>query len=653
MGEQQVGVDSAPVSPEFPQRAGFTRRALLVGAVLVPLNVYWVVQMERILYLGWPTGISLFFNAVFTLLLLQVLNLALRRLRPAIAFSQGELLLIYSMVCVGSAIAGISFMQNLMPLFTYSFRMASPENKWDEILNPYMPEWLTVQQPTVIRGFYEGGMSFYQLHIVGAWLGPVAMWTVFIVALLLMMLCINVLLHQRWLTNEHLACPLISLPIQISDHRGRLFGQKLFWLGFGPVAALVTWNSFAALYPILPKVSLSPADLAESLRSRPWSAIDWMPVTFDPTFIGIGYLMPTDFLFSSWFFYLFWKAQFVLSDALGLFGGNVYGEQGGTDFPHARLQCAGAYILFAIYSTWLARRYLAQVYHVIVGVPTKLRDDQEPLSYRLAALGIIGGLTGLIGFSMAMGMRFWVSTAFFLIYCILAIGITRMRAQFGAPVHDLHFTGPEVILTSLFGTQSFPKQDLIGLAFHYWYNRAYTSHPMPHQMEAMKMQDHVAGTSKGVVVALMLAALIGTVACFGSFLHIDYDIGAEAHGYNVNTFPILQGWLRAPQGPEWATMPAMGVGLGFAFFLQTMRMRYVNWPFHPLGYAVSGSVVMNIVWMPLLIAWALKSLITKFGGHRLYQKFVPIFLGAIMGDFVVLSIRTIVGITLHLPAWSF
>ena len=117
MNEQQVGVDPAPISPEFLQRAGFTRRVLLVGAVLIPLNVYWVVYMERIRYLAGPTAFSLLFNAVFTLLLLQVLNLALRRLRPAIAFSQGELLLIYSMVCVGTAIVGNDFVQSLIPLY--------------------------------------------------------------------------------------------------------------------------------------------------------------------------------------------------------------------------------------------------------------------------------------------------------------------------------------------------------------------------------------------------------------------------------------------------------------------------------------------------------------------------------------------------------
>lgn len=640
----------APVSPQFHQRSGFTRRAVLVGVILIPLNVYWVVQMERARQTAWPTAFSLFFNAIFTLLLLQILNLALRRLKPAMAFAQAELLLIYSMVCVGSAIAGIDFVQSLMPLFTYSFRMASPENKWDEILNPHMPKWLTVQDPTVIRGFYEGGVSFYQPYIVAAWLGPVAMWCVFILALVLVMVCINVLLRRRWLTGEHLACPLVSLPVQISAPRARLFGQKLFWLGFGLVAALEVWNNFAFLYPNLPEIRLAPTDLVESLRGRPWSAIGWTPVTFYPFLIGIGYLMPTDFLFSCWFFYLFWKAQFVLSDAFGL-----YGADQTSNFPYASFQAVGAYLLFAIYAVWLARGYLAQLYQAIIGAPTKLRDDQEPLSYRLAALGIIVGLAGLVWFGVAMGMRFWVSGTVFLIYYILALAITRMRAQFGTPVHDLHHIGPEVILTSMFGSQSFPKKDLVGLGIHYWFNRAYRSHPMPHQMEAMKMQDHVAGTSKGVVPAVMLAALVGAVASFWSLLHIYYDLGAaaEAGRFNVDTFAKLQSWLTVPQRPQWTTVPAIGAGLVFAFFLQTMRMRYVSWPFHPLGYAVSGSWQMNLVWMPLLIAWVLKTTITKYGGHKEYQRFMPVSLGFILADFVVISILNIVSIALRIPCYRF
>jgi hypothetical protein len=62
---------------------------------------------------------------------------------------------------------------------------------------------------------------------------------------------------------------------------------------------------------------------------------------------------------------------------------------------------------------------------------------------------------------------------------------------------------------------------------------------------------------------------------------------------------------------------------------------------------------MNLVWMPLLIAWILKTLIVKYGGHKTYQAATPIFLGLIVGQFVVGSILNIVSIILHIPSYMF
>jgi len=82
-------------------------------------------------------------------------------------------------------------------------------------------------------------------------------------------------------------------------------------------------------------------------------------------------------------------------------------------------------------------------------------------------------------------------------------------------------------------------------------------------------------------------------------------------------------------------------------------MRYVNWPFHPLGYAISGNLQMGHAWMPLLVAWALKSVITKYGGHRRAQQSQPFFLGLILADFVVVSVLNIVSLALHIPCYRF
>jgi len=628
-------------------RAGVTRRALLIGLALIPLNAYWIAQMERNRQTAFPTVFSLFFNAIFILLVLHAANRILRRVSVGLALRQAELLIVYSMVCVSTGVSGIDFIQTLMPLFSYSFWAAGPENKWDEVLNPHLPTWLTVRDHGIIRGYYEGGASFYDPQVVLAWLGPVAMWTVFIAALLLVMMCINVLLRKRWLDGEHLSCPLVALPLEISAPQPRLFRDRLFWLGFGLAASVEVWNAIAFYYPAMPMIPLFEHDLGRYIKARPWSAVGWMPRSFYPFLIGMGYMMPSDFLFSSWFFYLFWKAELVASAAFGL--DQIRG------FPFANHQGFGAYMLFAFYGIWLGRDHFRGVWATIIGRSSGARDDDEPVRYRTAVAGLAIGLGILIWFSVAMGMTVATTLGVFGIYYVLGVAITRVRVQFGSPVHDLHFTGPDVILSSLFGTRAFSTGDLVGMSTQSWYSSIFRSHPMPHQMEAMKLQEETGGTNRGVVGALTLASVLGPIAAFWAFLHIYYGVGALAKGGRFNLWPLrtMDRWLKAPEGPQWTAIPAMLVGLAVALFLQTMRMRYVNWPFHPLGYAISGNIQMNHAWMPLLVAWVLKTAIAKHGGHKASRRGVPFFLGFILADFVVVSVLNIVSIILHVPCYRF
>ena len=74
------------------------RRAILLGLILIPVNTWWLIQMEEFRYSGHPTTASLFFNVIFLLLLLTLLNLLLKRFLPKAALSQAELLTIYVML---------------------------------------------------------------------------------------------------------------------------------------------------------------------------------------------------------------------------------------------------------------------------------------------------------------------------------------------------------------------------------------------------------------------------------------------------------------------------------------------------------------------------------------------------------------------------
>ena len=87
--------------------------------------------------------------------------------------------------------------------------------------------------------------------------------------------------------------------------------------------------------------------------------------------------------------------------------------------------------------------------------------------------------------------------------------------------------------------------------------------------------------------------------------------------------------------------------------LSAMRMRFLWWPFHPIGYAISGSWSMNLVWMPMLIAWIAKGSILKWGGLRLYRTLLPFFLGLILGDIMMGCLWSLIGIVLGVETYSF
>jgi len=63
--------------------------------------------------------------------------------------------------------------------------------------------------------------------------------------------------------------------------------------------------------------------------------------------------------------------------------------------------------------------------------------------------------------------------------------------------------------------------------------------------------------------------------------------------------------------------------------------------------------MMNVVWMQLLIAWLIKTAVTKYGGHKVYRLLTPFFLGAILGQCVVGCIASTIGLVLHTRLYKF
>ena len=198
-----------------PRRHGVTPRCILIGLLLMPVNVYWVTVVEVRWYTLDGSCLPLFITPVFMLFALAVLNLLFLRFAPRQAFNQAELLVIYLMVVISETLAGHDFVQNLFGTIGHPFRFATPENRWEELFWQYIPRWLTVSDEIALRGLYEGRESFWQPQMYGPFLVPLAAWGSFLLVLIFVMLCINVLVRKPWTEHEKLSYPLILLPLEM------------------------------------------------------------------------------------------------------------------------------------------------------------------------------------------------------------------------------------------------------------------------------------------------------------------------------------------------------------------------------------------------------------------------------------------------------
>ena len=83
-----------------------TWRSIFIAFLLIPPNVFWVVETECIWHSGHPTTISLFWNVVLNLFFLILINLGIKRVSPKSALSQAEFITIYVMLSIASGLAG-------------------------------------------------------------------------------------------------------------------------------------------------------------------------------------------------------------------------------------------------------------------------------------------------------------------------------------------------------------------------------------------------------------------------------------------------------------------------------------------------------------------------------------------------------------------
>ena len=622
-------------------------RAFVVSIILIPINIYWNVQMELVRYSGLPTTISLFFNVIFNLLVLSLANIGVKRLFRKTLFKSGELSIIYVMLSIASGIGGHSMMQILPPMLGHPFWFATEENDWKNLFWRYLPEWLTVNDKRALAGYYEGD-TLYKIEYFTAWLIPVLSWFSIIFIILLIMLCLNVIIRRQWVENEKLSYPIIQLPTEMTN--SRFYFNRWMWIGFILVAIVDILNGLHFLIPNIPQVFSKRYYL--NLSSEPFLAMGNLPFALYPFVIGLGFLIPLDLSFSCWFFFWFWKLQLIVGQMVGL--SHLPG------FPYLHSQAIGGYIGVTLVALYVSRFHLLLVIKQVLAQSSISNSRSQIMSYRKVVILLTVSSIILLALCQKAGMSITVATIFFLLYYLISMGITRMRAELGAPVHDIHYTGPEQMMVWAVGTRRLGTTNLTVLSLFWFLTRTHYSHVMPHQLEGFKISTQVNISQWKTFIAIIVACVMGIFSAFWVLLHIPYQLGALAQipWPTVNAFGLepwrrLENWLINPMVTSIPETIFIGVGMLVTFGLMFMRMKFFWFPLYPAAYAVTNSWAIHNIWFCLFIAWVIKIIILQYGGLKAHQKATPFFLGLILGEFTIGSLWTIIGILLGIPTYGF
>ena len=635
--------------PDEKHAVSVRARAYLAGLALVALVCLIVGYSELVASRGGSMDAILLGSshlppaAIGVLLALVAANLILKRFGAKWGLRPAELAVIYVMMVCACLLSSFGLAAQLLPNLAGANYFADPQNEWGKMFFRRFPSWLVPFDPKgpdkqfVSKAYYEGLRQGERIPW-GAWLVPLAAWSILALLFLFLMVCLTTLLRKQWVDNEKLSFPLVQLPLEIihGESYRHEKDRKLLLLGALVPFLFHSTNGLHGIFPNVPQLR-SIIVLNDYLVGKPWDDVMFTPIAITFSVIGFAFLLPLDVSFSMWFFLLFFRFQDVIGSLFG------YQYDGMPLYPahfYIGYQAAGAAVAVCVSMLWLARPHLKLVWARVMGRCGEEVDAGEMIPYRTASIGAAISFALIVVWCNLAGINLLVAA--FMIACFVlfvVIVMTRCVAEVGLLMMQGLFRPMDIWAVGA-TRASLGAANLAPLAL---LNGIFMRDPrnlMPVFMDGMKLSDGVKLPRSRLGIGIALAIPFAIVVACGLHLWIVYRYGAvRLNSWFFRTNPTLYfGEARAILlGPNTFDVRApafFGMGLLFTFFLYFMRARFWWWPFHPLGYAMGAAWPVMVYWSAFFIGWFIKSRLIKYGGIRAFRTFRPFFIGLILGEFI-------------------
>lgn len=620
-------------APPLPRR-GVTPRALLLGTLgCLAIGVgepYGVLVLRGSpMAADFSAGAALFLFFVLSLGLNPLLSWAgLRRLQP------GEMATCYIMMLVAAAIPSWGFTLNLIPLLGGFFYYATPENGWQTQILPHLPAWLVPTDPVSTWKLFEGGGRAETLPWE-VWRLPLLAWTLFIVCLYFVTLCLLVILRKQWMEREKLLYPLAILPLELcAEGQGSpfpaLLRNPLTWLGFAVPALVNSVNALHSYFNIIPPISLTTA--LPVLRNSVW-------LNFTPRFevIGLSYLLSLDVSFGVWVFAFLAHLQNGLEHLVGWSIGPTqpFSDPASPSVAHLAL---GALFFLVGSCFWNARSHLREVGRNALGRPSALDGSDELMSYRVAVFGGLLGALLCFLWLLAAGLNPATALVFLLSSLAIFLGLSRIISQTGLAYGRATVAAP-IFTTNALGSAVVGSAGLTTLGLNFAWSADIRTFVMASAATGLKVARETGLEPRRLIWAIFLAIGLTLLTSAWTVLRLAYTYGGiNLVGWQFIGLPSFAGdWITQninnPQAPQWWHLGYGALGATLMGLLSYVKGRYVGFPLHPIGMTLGLTHPIYHVWFSVALAWLVKALILKYGGARVYLRLRPFFLGLTLGAF--------------------
>jgi hypothetical protein len=623
--------DEAATTHQPEKTRPIRARALILTLLLLPFVNYAATNQSI------SNVFSLMVAPVGALLILIVLNVPLRKLFPRVALSEPDLLVIFALLSVGASISSEWAWVNHST--QHAFPLISPVNPTvREHLMPNMPDWLVIKDLEAVKDMQGGGRGFgYVLQRFPTFLPYYLAWGAIFCLIAFAMLCINSLMRNAWCKTERLAFPLIQLPVAMSENGGKggMWKSRHMWIAFAVMFSIDILNGLNYLYPNVPSIPVRElVDIRSLFQEPPLSNMGYFPIAIFPFMAAIGLLMPSNLLFSLVLFFLLRKATHVAIAAYGIPQNTFSGTAISPGPPYFDEQTWGGIFALFLGALWVSRGYLRSVWKdIITGAP----NTEGGLKHRWAFGGLILCFAGVVWVGTQGDLPVHYMIVYFGVTLVFSIVLTRLRAQIGPPTHEFAFFGPNSVMFRFFGTNWITdKQGTFLSQVFLTINRIHRTHPMPYQLEAMKITTDRKINQRQLFLWIMVITAVAFILGY-FFLHVyTYRTNQPYRwGDGESYFRNIQ---NNRHGPDILGITMTIFGFAMVMLMDAIRFRFPAFPVHPAGYVLSMNFGIDYYWFGLLLALITKNFVQHYYGLRGYDKLRNVAFGILVGEYAAETI---------------